>query len=264
MESLPTDLGNLGPSDWTIRGVSRVQNSDIGAIAPWDNRGNHRSDSIPPGIEMNRAQFAQVVQQSELFGPRRHPPRVSHRSIPVRREGGTFRQLPRQWPCLLRHDRWVDRSATEQLVQRLAPLAESSEGFIVLERVARGGGATRWYFCEGVSELPAVLAELRPGSRVGFFFDHRIRRQPFTDEVEAELFDIAATTGEVLLGRERTDGPELHMDFLEASDIAEAVVALRPGDPVYYGVFPAIEDDGLSCIAFTPPDEDGSTRPQPV
>ncbi len=164
----------------------------------------------------------------------------------------------------MRHDQKVDRHATTRIFKRLAPLAESSDGFIVLERVARGGGATRWYFCQGISELTAVLPDLRPGSRVGFFFDDRIRRELFSEQVEADLFDIAASTGEVLLGREQAEGPELQMDFLGAMEISEALADVRSGEMVYLGVFPAIEDDGVSCIAFIPPDSDGEVRPQPV
>ena len=53
MEGFPGGLGDRGPPDWTIRGASRVQNADIGGIAPWDNRGDRGSNSLPPGIEMN-------------------------------------------------------------------------------------------------------------------------------------------------------------------------------------------------------------------
>ena len=122
----------------------------------------------------------------------------------------------------------------------------------------------RWYFCQAITELAAILPDLRPGSRVRFFFDDRIRRSPFSDQVEAEIFDIAAPPGEVLLGRERADGPELRMDFLAPSEISEALVGVRSGETVYYGVFPLIQDDGVTCIGFVPPDEDGMVNPQPV
>ncbi|HEX4434612.1 MAG TPA: hypothetical protein VH012_07275 [Acidimicrobiales bacterium] len=158
----------------------------------------------------------------------------------------------------------MDQSATHRLLERLTPLAEAGHGAIVLERVARGAGATRWYFCQAITELAAILPDLRSGSRVGFFFDDRIRREPFSDQVEAEIFDIAATTGEVLMGTQRTEGPEVQMDFLAASEISEAVAGVRSGETVYYGVVPAIEDDGVTCIAFVPPDEDGTVNPQPV
>jgi hypothetical protein len=153
----------------------------------------------------------------------------------------------------LGHDRRADQQVTRKLVERLTPLVESREDLIVLERVARGGGATRWFFCRSLAEANAVLPDLRPGSRVGFFFDDRIRREPFSDQVESEMFDLTATTGEVLFGRELGEGPELQMDCLAASEISEALAAVRSGETVYYGVFPVVEDDGVTCIAFVPP-----------
>jgi hypothetical protein len=115
-----------------------------------------------------------------------------------------------------------------------------------------------------MSDLLFVLPNLRPGSKVGFFFDDRIRRRPLCEKVEAEIRDLAMTTGEVVLGKQRTDGPELQIDFLEVSEISEALSEVRPGEILYYGVFPTIEDDGISCVAFIPPDPDGTVRPQPV
>lgn len=161
------------------------------------------------------------------------------------------------------HDRAVAIDATERLVERLTPLAQSSDGFIVLERVARGAGATRWFFCRSLDELPSVLPELRPGSRVGFFFDDRVRREALSDRVRAEMFDIAATTGEVLVGRAGPSGPELRMVCLDPSEVEEHLVDVRPGEIVFFGPFPAIED-GLASVSFTPPDPDGVVRPQPV
>jgi hypothetical protein len=55
---------------------------------------------------------------------------------------------------------------TRELIERLTPLAASSNGVGVLEKVARGAGATRWFFCRTISEIEEVLPQLRPGSRV--------------------------------------------------------------------------------------------------
>lgn len=153
--------------------------------------------------------------------------------------------------------------AKERLLERLAPLVDSSDVFVILERVARGGGATRWFFCRGLDQLEPVLQEIRPGSRVGFFFDDRVRREPLSDEVRVEIFDIAATTGEVLCGRARSSGPEIDMEFLDATEVEEYLVGMKSGEVVYFGVFPAI-DDGPASVSFTPPDSDGVVRPQPV
>jgi hypothetical protein len=58
-------------------------------------------------------------------------------------------------------------------------LLETS-GAVVLERIARGGGATNWYSCSGQSQLEMIEARLLPGSVVSFYFDERIRLGPLS------------------------------------------------------------------------------------
>jgi hypothetical protein len=134
----------------------------------------------------------------------------------------------------------------------------------VLERVARGAGQTRWFFCRTMADVMSVLPRLRPGSRVGFFFDDLIRREPFSDRVEEELWDLVASTGEAVFGTEQPDDSELTVHLLDASDFSQYVAGVREGQAVYYGPFPFIEDDGVSSVMFTPPDHDGVVRPQPT
>jgi hypothetical protein len=152
-----------------------------------------------------------------------------------------------------------------RLIERLTPLLAASGGAVVLERVARGGGDTRWFYCRTMAEVVEVLPILRPGSRVGFFFDNRIRREPFSEEIRHQMIDIATTTGEVLLGRERPPGPELEMDFLGPVELPERMANVPVGEVVYFGVFPSTDDDdGVSAVSYIPPDEDGVVRPQPT
>ena len=66
-----------------------------------------------------------------------------------------------------------------------------------------------------------MLPQLRPGSRVGFFLDERIRRVPFSESVKQAVLDLASTTGEVVFGRARDADSELDVDLLDPSEIAE-------------------------------------------
>ncbi len=104
----------------------------------------------------------------------------------------------------------------------------SVDGVIILERVARGGGATRWFYCRSMAEVVALLPSFRPGSRVGFYFDDRIRREPFSDEVGEQINAIATATGEVFLGRDRLGEPELEMDVYSPEELPERLA----GQPV--------------------------------
>ena len=60
------------------------------------------------------------------------------------------------------------------LLRRLTPLVASSGRVIVLERVARGAGATRWFYCRTIGDVEEVLPRFRPGSRVAFLLDDGI------------------------------------------------------------------------------------------
>jgi hypothetical protein len=51
----------------------------------------------------------------------------------------------------------------------------SAKSGVVLERIARGGGATNWYYCPKKSSLEVVESKFSPGSIVSFYFDDRIR-----------------------------------------------------------------------------------------
>jgi hypothetical protein len=162
------------------------------------------------------------------------------------------------------HDRRVTNNIRDRLIERLTPLMASADGVIILERVARAAGATRWFYCRSMAEVEELLPSFRWGSRVGFFFDNRIRRQPFSEEVGEQITDIATVTGEVLLGREGPAEPELEMDFLSPDELPERLAGLRVDEVVYYGAFPAMDEDGVSAVSYTPPDDDGIVRPQPV
>jgi hypothetical protein len=75
-------------------------------------------------------------------------------------------------------------------VQRL--LAQHSA--VVLERIARGGGSTRWFFVQRPDQLEALAAALSPGSSVSFYFDDRIKRVELVPEVAEQSFDLQPRT----------------------------------------------------------------------
>jgi hypothetical protein len=147
---------------------------------------------------------------------------------------------------------------------RLRPLIGATPQVVVVERLARGGGATRWFSCGTIEEVEQLLPDLRPGSRVGFFLDDRIRRERYSHTVEEMIWGELADVGEVFVGRVRPSSLELDVQLLDLADCAEALAGIPIGEVVYVGTFPAFEDDGQSCLVFTPPDTDGVVRRKPV
>ena len=73
-------------------------------------------------------------------------------------------------------------------------------GAVVLERIARGGGAARWFRCASASDLQSIAARLSPGSRVSFYFDARLPYSPYSAEVAREIFRVMEDEGEAVVG----------------------------------------------------------------
>ena len=154
-------------------------------------------------------------------------------------------------------------TADVELFSEVSNLLAKSGHVVILERIARGGGATRWHYCCTLSEVRDVVKSMRPGSQVGFFFDDRIRRRSFSEDIAAEILDIASAVGEVCIGRATGAGNEYTMDLVGVEEAMSVTTGLKTGEVVLFGAFPSIEDDHIHSITFIPPDLDGVIRPQP-
>ncbi|MFC7480928.1 hypothetical protein ACFQX7_14080 [Luedemannella flava] len=134
----------------------------------------------------------------------------------------------------------------------------------MLERIARGGGATRWFICRAPADLDAVAARLSPGSCVSFYFDQRMRREVFTAEVELQLRRIVGDANEVVICQEGLDDPELDVELVYGFDeLAEYTALLGDRSVIYFGPFPGRDDDGEAAITVVLPDSDGVVRAHP-
>ena len=135
---------------------------------------------------------------------------------------------------------------------------------VVLERIARGGGATRWYFLDDLQQLKALAGNLAPGSSVSFYFDERVMAKPFDNAVATEIVGIAADEGEAVVGRLVPDGQEIAVDFVSGRrDLDELVPSLTQGETVFFGPFPARDNDAVRAVTLDLPDLDGVVRAHP-
>jgi hypothetical protein len=85
---------------------------------------------------------------------------------------------------------------------------------IVLERIARGAGATRWYGLLGEEQFDALLESLSPGSRVSFYFDGRIAVARFGEDVAEDVLRVAADDHDAVLGVFTPDGREMVVELI--------------------------------------------------
>ena len=135
---------------------------------------------------------------------------------------------------------------------------------VVLERIARGGGATRWFFIQGPDQLEALVSALSPGSSVSFYFDDRIKPTELVPQVAEEILRLAAEDGDAVVGRLSPGGIEIEVQFVTGpSDLGEIATSLVPGERVFVGRFPARDSDDVRAVTLDLPDRDGVLRPHP-
>jgi hypothetical protein len=135
---------------------------------------------------------------------------------------------------------------------------------IVLERIARGAGATRWYGLLGEEQFDALLESLSPGSRVSFYFDGRIAVARFGEDVAEDVLRVAADDHDAVLGVFTPDGREMVVELIAGPhDLDEFSRNVDTSAFVFYGRFPAPDNDGLTAVTLILPDADGTVRPHP-
>lgn len=135
---------------------------------------------------------------------------------------------------------------------------------VVLERIARGGGATSWYYCSGVNDLEIILSKLHPGSIVSFYFDNRIQQKEFTAEVRGMIEEIILKTEDAIIGTLMDDSISIFVDIVtRSSELTEFASSIPSGKRVFFGAFPARDNDGNRAVTLTLPDADGVMRCHP-
>jgi hypothetical protein len=135
---------------------------------------------------------------------------------------------------------------------------------IVLERIARGGGNTRWYVARNAADCRRLCGVFTPGSVVSFYFDDRIQDRALNDDVEAQILDLVVRCGDVVVCRHGADELELLVEFVAGpNELAEFTSEVRMGERVYFGAFPARDNDGVDAVTVTLPDADGVVRGHP-
>jgi hypothetical protein len=135
---------------------------------------------------------------------------------------------------------------------------------IVLERIARGGGATTWFHCHNQNQLDAIAAQLHPGSVVSFYFDDRIAYRHYTPQLHQQMLRIIAATGDLVVGQLAPDGLHIEVDYpATPNDLDEYTQTLGTHSHVYVGAFPGRDNDTTNAVTLTLPDLDGVTRAHP-
>jgi len=156
------------------------------------------------------------------------------------------------------------RSLVSSALESTAVSALLAKGpAVVLERIACGAGATRWYFCRDRHALDAIQGELSPGSLVSFYFDERIRKVVLSPLIRCEIEQISARDGDAVVGV-LEDEIHIRVDFVSGPlGLEEFASTVGPGMIVFAGAFPSRENDAIRAVTATMPDADGVVRTHP-
>jgi hypothetical protein len=145
----------------------------------------------------------------------------------------------------------------------IADLLASKPG-VVLERIARGGGATKWYFCPSKLCLGVVETRFSPGSIVSFYFDDRIQNDTYSSGVKTAVEAVVVQNGEAVVGTLAEDGIRIDAEIITGpNELAAFLLAIDPGSRLFYGPFPAKDNDGIRAVTLVLPDADGTVRAHP-
>lgn len=134
----------------------------------------------------------------------------------------------------------------------------------MLERVARGGGATNWFYCRNAEQLQIIADRLLPGSVVSFYFDGRVERFSDHGSVKRRAEELIASTGESVMAALTEDDSTLVVDFVNGPvGLAEFLQDNSSSSLFFAGVVPGRDNDGYDAVTITIPDEDGVVRMHP-
>jgi hypothetical protein len=149
----------------------------------------------------------------------------------------------------------------EALTRRLAA---GWRQIVILERLARAGGAARWFFVTSRTMLDDVFNVLRGGSSVSFYFSGHLHVEIDNEAARQEMFDEITRCGEIVLGYPAPDQAQLEMAIISGpSELTECLILHSEGSLVVWGEWPARENDGESAITADLVDADGVLRPHP-
>jgi hypothetical protein len=135
---------------------------------------------------------------------------------------------------------------------------------IVLERIARGAGQTKWYYLRRASGLQTIEILLSPRSIVSFYFARQFLVVTYSDNLRKEIDGIIFRTRDCVVAFLDGEGSTLVTDTVASiHDLEEFVSNIPPDTMLYYGEFPGRDNDGVRAITITIPDRDGVTRAHP-
>jgi hypothetical protein len=143
-------------------------------------------------------------------------------------------------------------------------LAAEWRQIVILERLARAAGATRWFFATSQMVLEQIFDLLHGGSSVSFYFSRYLHVTTDDETTRQEMFYEITEHGELVLGYPAQDDPELDMAIVNSpSELTECLMHHSEGACVVWGQWPPRASDGEEAVTVNLVDADGIPRLHP-
>jgi hypothetical protein len=135
---------------------------------------------------------------------------------------------------------------------------------VVLERIARGGGATNWYLVRSVEDIAQLNTLLSPGSDVTFYFEKRFVEETVDSAFAERVAGQVARAGELVIAVPSARSIVLTAMLVAGPvELSEALTELNQGAVVLVGPYPRRDADGINAVTLRLPDRDGIVRDHP-
>jgi hypothetical protein len=143
-------------------------------------------------------------------------------------------------------------------------LAAEWRQIVILERLARAGGAARWFFVTSHEMLEHAFDSFRSGSSVSFYFSKYLHVEGDEESIRQQMFDDITRHGELILGYLSPDHPDFEMEIISGpSELTEFLMLHPEGPLLVWGQWPPRENDGENAITVDLVDADGVLRSHP-
>jgi hypothetical protein len=135
---------------------------------------------------------------------------------------------------------------------------------VVLERLARAGGAVKWYFIRSQEDFDRVLLMFRGGSCVSLYFADQLHVELDTDRVRQRMFDVVTSEGELVAGYPSGSDPEVDIEVISGpGELGSYLMSHPEGLLIVWGIWPARDNNGYDAITIDLVDQDGILRNHP-
>jgi len=99
---------------------------------------------------------------------------------------------------------------------------------------------------------------------VSFYFDGRIQRAPYSPDLLPRVEHLISKDVDIVVGVLALDHVSIDVDFLSSpEEVAERLSNLDCMSTIFFGFFPARNNDGVTAVTIDLPDSDGVVRPHP-